>query len=101
MPLTNLISDRALSLAACVLFNTTTTDIETGMRAFDKATLDALDIQKDDHDVVVEVAAKVLRSGERIFEVPVNWNKRPAKRPGSKSKLAGLKLLVATRLGRS
>lgn len=100
MPLTSLISDRALSVAACVLFNTTTTDIETGLRAFDRATLESLNLQNDRHEVEVEMAAKVLKSGHRIYEVPVSWNKRPAKRPGSKSKVAGFKVLLGQRFGR-
>lgn len=99
MPLTSLVSDRALSVAACLLFNTTTTDIETGLRAFDKATLESLDLQSDNHDVEIEMAAKALRNGIRIYEVPVTWEKRPAKRPGSKSKLSGFKVLVGQRFG--
>jgi glycosyltransferase involved in cell wall biosynthesis len=100
MPLTSLVGDRALSVAACVLFNTTTTDIETGLRAFDKATLEGLELTQDRHEVEIEIAAKVLRSGQRIFEVPVNYERRAPKRPGSKSKVSGLKVLLAQRFGR-
>jgi glycosyltransferase involved in cell wall biosynthesis len=100
MPLTSLVGDRALSVAACVLFNTTTTDIETGLRAFDKATLDALDLQQDRHEVEIEIAAKILRSGTRIFEVPVSYERRAPKRPGSKSRLSAFKVLVRQRFAR-
>lgn len=100
MPLTNLISDRVISAAACVLFNTTTTDIETGLRAFDKATLDEIDLQQDRHEVEIEMAAKILRSGIRIFEVPVTYERRAPKRPGSKSKVSAFKVLVKQRFGK-
>jgi glycosyltransferase involved in cell wall biosynthesis len=97
MPLTSLIGDRALSVAACVLFNTTTTDIETGLRAFDKATIDSFELTQDRHEVEIELAAKTLRSGHRIFEVPVSYERRAPKRPGSKSRVNGLKVLVSQR----
>ena len=100
MPLTSLVGDRALSVAACVLFNTTTTDIETGLRAFDKATIDAIDLQQDRHEVEIEMAAKILRGGTRIFEVPVSYERRAPKRPGSKSRLSAFKVLVAQRFRR-
>jgi glycosyltransferase involved in cell wall biosynthesis len=100
MPLTSLIADRALSVAACVLFNTTTTDIETGLRAFDKAILDGLDLRQDRHEVEIEIAAKILRSGTHIFEVPVSYERRAPKRPGSKSRINSFKVLISQRFSR-
>jgi len=78
MSLTGFISDRALSLFTCVLYNTTLTDVETGYKVFDRAFLDGLTIESDGFAFESEVTAKVLRSGQRIYEVPISFTRRDA-----------------------
>jgi glycosyltransferase involved in cell wall biosynthesis len=97
MPLTTLLRDRALSVAACVMFNTTVTDVETGFKVFDTELLRSFDLQSDGFEIDAEVTAKVLRSKEKIFEVPVSYANRPAKRPGSKSRVKALQMLTRQR----
>ena len=97
MPLTTLMKDRALSIAACVLYNTTITDVETGFKVFDTELLRSLNLQSDGFEIDAEVTAKVLRSGQKIFEVPVSYANRPAKRPGSKNRLKLLQVLAKQR----
>lgn len=102
MPLTSLLADRLVSVAACVLFNTTVTDIETGYKVFDKRVLDELAIDADRFDVDPELTAKVLKSGKRIFEVPVSYaGLRHAKRPGSKSRVSAFRTLLQGRFAKA
>lgn len=98
MPLTRLLADRALSLSACLLFNTTVTDIETGYKVFLRSVLDGIRVESDNFDVDPEITAKVLRSGQRIYEVPISYaGLATAKRPGSKNRASALKTLVQQR----
>jgi glycosyltransferase involved in cell wall biosynthesis len=99
MSLTSVLADRALSVAACVIYNTTVTDIETGYKAFDREVLVGLNLQSEGFEIDPEVTAKVLRSGQKIYEVPINFEGRPAKRPGSKSRFSALRTLLSQRFG--
>jgi len=102
MPLSRLLADRALSVAACVLFNTTVTDIETGYKVFDRKVIDDLVVDADGFDYEAELTAKLLKAGHRIFEVPVAYSGlAQAKRPGSKSRISGFKTLVQGRFAKA
>jgi glycosyltransferase involved in cell wall biosynthesis len=102
MRLTSLLADRLVSVAACVLFNTTVTDIETGYKVFDRKVLDGLTIEADRFDFEPELTAKLLKSGQRIFEVPVAYSGLPqAKRPGSKSRVSAFRTLVQRRFAKA
>lgn len=70
------IGNRALSLWASLLFNTWLTDIET---CFKVATTDVwrtIKIRSNGFGIEPEVTGKFLRSGERIFEVPIRYRAR-------------------------
>jgi len=67
------IGDRALALLTDVLFNVTLSDVETGYKVIDRAVLDGLDLRSDRFEFEPEITAKLLRSGQRIFEVAVSW----------------------------
>ena len=100
IPLTRLLKDRAVSLAACLLFNTTLTDIETGVKVFDKELLESLNLEADRLEIEPELTAKILRKGERIFEVPVTYTGREKGRGFSgRSDRAALKTLLRLRFG--
>lgn len=96
MALTSLLADRAVSVATCLLYNTTLTDVETGLKAFDRKTLESLSIQADGAEVGPEITGKLLKAGERIFEVPVSYFNGKSV---SKERLAAFKTLVKIRFG--
>jgi glycosyltransferase involved in cell wall biosynthesis len=65
--------DRSLSLLTAVLFNATLSDIETGYKAIDRQVFDGLGLTSERFDFEPEITAKLLRSRQRIFEVPVTY----------------------------
>lgn len=99
MSLTNLLMDRALSLAACVLYNTSLTDIETGYRAFRTSTLSSVTIESDRFEFGPELTAKLFRLHARFFEVPVSYSGRiKGRKFGSRDRLSALVTLVKFRI---
>jgi glycosyltransferase involved in cell wall biosynthesis len=71
--------DRSLTLLAAVLFNATISDVETGYKVIDRDVLESLDLRADRFDFEPEITAKLLRSGHRIYEVPVTYAGRGEK----------------------
>jgi glycosyltransferase involved in cell wall biosynthesis len=101
MALTSVLADRAVSVAAALLFNSTLTDVETGSKAFTRTVLDDITLDADGFDIEPEITAKLLKAGKRIFEVPVSYaGGGVAKRPGSKSRISALKTLATVRFRR-
>jgi glycosyltransferase involved in cell wall biosynthesis len=70
------VGNRFLSLVTNVLYNTTLSDMETCYKLFDKRILDGITIESDRFDFEPEITAKVLRSGHRIYEVPISYSGR-------------------------
>ena len=70
------VGNRFLSLVTNVLYNTTLTDMETGYKLFDRSVIDGITIDSDSFDFEPEITAKVLRRGQRIYEVPISYNGR-------------------------
>jgi glycosyltransferase involved in cell wall biosynthesis len=69
----HLVGNRALSLLANALFDSTLTDIETGYKAFRSDALRSLDLRYDDFAVEAEIAAKVCARKLRVYELPVAY----------------------------
>lgn len=67
------VGNRFLSLVTNLLYNTTISDMETGYKMFDTRLLRSLRLRADRFDFEPEVTAKVLRSGERVWEVPIRY----------------------------
>ena len=67
------VGNRFLSLMTNVLYNTTLSDMETCYKMFDAELLRSLRLTADRFDFEPEVTAKVLRLGERIWEVPISY----------------------------
>ena len=65
--------DRALSLTASVLYNTTISDMETCYKLVDRKIFESLDLRGDGFDIEPEITAKLLRQGHRIYEVPISY----------------------------
>ena len=70
------VGNRFLSLVTNVLYNTTLSDMETGYKLFDRSVIDGITIDSDRFDFEPEITAKVLRRGQRIYEVPISYNGR-------------------------
>ena len=67
------VANRMLSLVANVLYNSTLSDMETGHKLFDRRVLDELSLRARGFDFEPEVTAKVLKTGIRIYEVPISY----------------------------
>ena len=67
------VGNRFLSLATNLLYNTTISDMETGYKMFDAELLRSLKITASGFDFEPEVTAKVLRTGARVWEVPISY----------------------------
>ena len=70
------VGNRFLSLVTNVLYNTTLSDMETGYKLFDRSVIEGITIDCDRFDFEPEITAKVLRRGQRIYEVPISYNGR-------------------------
>jgi hypothetical protein len=69
----HLVGNRFLSLLACVLYNTTLSDIETGYKAFRTDILTSLDLRENSFAIEPEITAKVCARKLRIYELPIAY----------------------------
>jgi glycosyltransferase involved in cell wall biosynthesis len=67
------LGNRLLTLTTNVLYQTTLSDMETCYKLFDRQVLEGLRIESNRFDFEPEITAKVLRRGERIYEVPISY----------------------------
>ena len=70
------VGNRFLSLVTNVLYNTTLSDMETCYKLFDRRVLEGIRLRSEGFGFEPEVTAKVLRTGERIYEVPISYTGR-------------------------
>jgi glycosyltransferase involved in cell wall biosynthesis len=69
----HLVGNRALSLLANVLYNTTLSDIETGYKAFRTDVLRSLRLTRDDFAIEAELTGEACRRRLRIYELPIAY----------------------------
>jgi glycosyltransferase involved in cell wall biosynthesis len=67
------LGNRFLSLTTNVLYNTTLSDMETCYKLFDRKILDGIPLKANRFDFEPEITAKLLRRGNRIYEVPISY----------------------------
>jgi glycosyltransferase involved in cell wall biosynthesis len=67
------VGNRFLTLVTNALYNTTLSDMETCYKLFDRRLLEEIHLTSNRFGFEPEVTAKVLRSGERIYEVPISY----------------------------
>ena len=67
------LGNRILTLTTNILYQTTLSDMETCYKLFDRDVLQGLRIESNRFDFEPEITAKVLRRGERIYEVPISY----------------------------
>jgi glycosyltransferase involved in cell wall biosynthesis len=73
MLLSHWIGNRLLTLVTNVLYKTTLSDMETCYKLFDRRVLQGITIESDRFEFEPEITAKVLKTGERIYEVPISY----------------------------
>ncbi|MDQ2809806.1 MAG: glycosyltransferase family 2 protein [Chloroflexota bacterium] len=70
------LGNKMLTLVTNILFDTTLTDMETCYKVFTADIARKLDIQSDRWGIDPEITAKILRMGNRIYEVPITYTGR-------------------------
>jgi glycosyltransferase involved in cell wall biosynthesis len=98
------VGNRFLSLVTNALYNTTLSDMETCYKLFDRQLIDAIPLRSERFGFEPEVTAKILRTGERIYEVPISYAGREfheGKKITWKDGFEALYVLVNCRFGPS
>jgi glycosyltransferase involved in cell wall biosynthesis len=67
------VGNRFLSLVTNALYNTTLSDMETCYKLFDRKLIDSIPLRSERFGFEPEVTAMILRTGERIYEVPISY----------------------------
>jgi glycosyltransferase involved in cell wall biosynthesis len=70
------IGNRMLSFTTNILYNTTLSDMETCYKLIDRTLINRLDLRANRFDIEPEITAKLLRTGIRIYEVPISYTGR-------------------------
>ncbi len=70
------VGNRFLSLLTNVLYNTTLSDMETCSKLIEGDLVRSLNLTSNRFDIEPEITAKLLRSGVRIYEVPIRYTGR-------------------------
>lgn len=76
MSLSHRFGNSVLTGTTNILYRGQLTDVMTGYKAFRRSALDQLGIGEAGFGFEVEVAAKALKAGLRISEVPINYRRR-------------------------
>ena len=72
----NKIGNKLLTFAFNVLYNTTFTDIYSCYFAFKKDLLNVHELRTEGFEQHAEILCKVMRKGNKFYEVPINYNGR-------------------------
>ncbi len=80
MTVSHFLGNRILTKATNTLYHGNLTDVMTGYKAFRLAAFRELSLDDGGFGFEVEVAAKALRAGLKIGEVPITYHKRSAGR---------------------
>jgi glycosyltransferase involved in cell wall biosynthesis len=70
------IGNKVLALWTSFLFNTWLSDVETCFKMAHTSIWRSVRLRSDGFGIEAEMTAKVLKSGERIFEVPISYKAR-------------------------
>ena len=72
----NKIGNKLLTFTFNLLYNTTFTDIYSCYFAFKKDLLNAHELRTEGFEQHAEILCKVMRKGNKFYEVPINYNGR-------------------------
>ncbi|MFZ2493617.1 MAG: glycosyltransferase family 2 protein [Thermoanaerobaculia bacterium] len=76
MPLANFIANRVFALGARILHGLQTTDVHSGMRAYRKSMIDAVEWDEKGPALPVDMYVIPFRSGFRVCEIPIDYRER-------------------------
>jgi glycosyltransferase involved in cell wall biosynthesis len=85
--------NKAVTLATNVLYNSWISDVMTCHKAMRTDLFRSLKLKERGFAIEPEIAARVLRSGERIYEVPVSYQARTREEGKKLTSLDGLRVL--------
>jgi dolichol-phosphate hexosyltransferase len=95
------VGNKAVNLWASFLFGSWLSDVYTCLKMAPTDLWRSLNLRSDGFGVEAEVTAKLLRRGERVFEVPISYRSR-GRREGKKIRAAdgfrGMGVLLRVRL---
>jgi glycosyltransferase involved in cell wall biosynthesis len=95
------VGNKAVNLWASLLFDVWLSDVYTCLKMAPTEVWRALDLRADGFGVEAEVTAKLLRRGERVFEVPASYRARgrdEGKKILAADGLRGMGILLRVRL---
>lgn len=95
------VGNRMLTLASNMLCNINLTDMETGMKAFQRDKLMTLKLSADRFTFEPEITAKAARARWRIYEVPISYSGRTyeeGKKIGWRDAIAAVAAILYYRL---
>jgi dolichol-phosphate hexosyltransferase len=87
------LGNKAVTLATNVLYNSWISDVMTCHKAMWTELFRSLKLKERGFAIEPEIAARVLRSGERIYEVPVSYQARSREEGKKLTSLDGLRVL--------
>jgi len=74
--LSHRIGNWLVNAVANVLYDTTLTDLETGLKAFRREVLQRFALRSDDFRIEVELTAKLFKHKCRVYETPISYSGR-------------------------
>jgi dolichol-phosphate hexosyltransferase len=88
------LGNRGVTLAANVLFNVYLKDLMTCHKAVRTEVMRGLPLRANGFEIEPEIAAQLLRRGERIYEVPVSYRARSTAEGKKLTAVDGLRVLA-------
>jgi glycosyltransferase involved in cell wall biosynthesis len=85
--------NRLVTLATNVIYNCYLSDMETGYKVMPREVALSLDLRARGFELEPEITAKLLRSGHRIYEVPVSYAARSRAEGKKLTAMDGLRAL--------
>lgn len=67
------LGNQFLTLVTNILYDTTLSDMETCYKVFPRSLIQSIRLRSNRFDFEPEITAKVLRTGVRIYEVPISY----------------------------
>jgi glycosyltransferase involved in cell wall biosynthesis len=88
------VGNKAVTLAANVLYNCWISDLMTCHKAMRTELFRSLDLREDGFGIEPEIAARLLRRGIRIYEVPVTYRARSREEGKKLTPVDGVRVLA-------
>jgi len=88
------LGNKAVTMAANVLYNSWLADIMTCHKVMPTETMRSLDLRSRGFTIEPEITAKLLTSGHRIFEVPITYSARGRDEGKKLTAMDGLRTLA-------